>query len=294
MGIVGYADHMSAQPGDTVKFMVSSSAPRYRADIIRLIHGDANPKGPGVKETVVETPRQRRLSRQASGAAARLVRDGARQPGASLVAASRSPRGSRRRDTIREAPGGTAPNGDQGIVTKWSEADKSGYGLFIEDDGRLAVWLGEKGGRVEKVRAETALRPWVPSIPGTAKSAPAARDDELVFRRGDLRRREREGDDCAGAADSISRSIRRARSPSARPRSRRFATNTAPLLIAAAQAPAAGTHERGRPLQRQDRQPARVRPGVDPAGARRDPGGPRAGRRRRRRGTSRSTSRPAR
>jgi len=56
MGIVGYADHMTAQPGDTVKFMVSSNAPRYRADIIRLIHGDANPKGPGVKETVVETP----------------------------------------------------------------------------------------------------------------------------------------------------------------------------------------------------------------------------------------------
>jgi N,N-dimethylformamidase len=55
MGIVGYADHMSVQPGETIKFMVSSQAPRYRADIVRLIHGDANPKGPGVKETVVET-----------------------------------------------------------------------------------------------------------------------------------------------------------------------------------------------------------------------------------------------
>src|ERR671938_2120428 len=56
MGIVGYADHLTAQPGDTVKFMVSTQSPRYRADIVRLIHGDANPKGPGVKETVVETP----------------------------------------------------------------------------------------------------------------------------------------------------------------------------------------------------------------------------------------------
>ena len=55
MGIVGYADHMSVQPGETVKFMVSSQAPRYRADIVRLIHGDANPKGPGIKETVLET-----------------------------------------------------------------------------------------------------------------------------------------------------------------------------------------------------------------------------------------------
>src|SRR5438105_3148470 len=55
MGIVGYADHMTAQPGDSVKFMVSTSAPRFHADIVRMIQGDANPKGPGVKETVVET-----------------------------------------------------------------------------------------------------------------------------------------------------------------------------------------------------------------------------------------------
>ena len=55
MGIVGYADHMSVQTGDAVKFMVSSRAPRYRADIVRLIHGDANAKGPGIKETVIDT-----------------------------------------------------------------------------------------------------------------------------------------------------------------------------------------------------------------------------------------------
>ena len=47
---------LTAQPGDTIKFMVSTSARRFHADIVRMIHGDANPKGPGVKETVVETP----------------------------------------------------------------------------------------------------------------------------------------------------------------------------------------------------------------------------------------------
>src|SRR6185436_14650518 len=41
-GIVGYADHLRIQPGETIKFMVSSETPRYRADIVRLIHGDAN------------------------------------------------------------------------------------------------------------------------------------------------------------------------------------------------------------------------------------------------------------
>src|SRR5687768_11666639 len=55
-GLVGYADRLRVQPGESIRFMVSSEPPRYRADIVRLIHGDANPKGPGIKEVVVETP----------------------------------------------------------------------------------------------------------------------------------------------------------------------------------------------------------------------------------------------
>ena len=46
MGIVGYADQLSVQPGDIIQFMVSSQLPQYRADIVRLIHGP-NPLGPG-------------------------------------------------------------------------------------------------------------------------------------------------------------------------------------------------------------------------------------------------------
>ena len=53
MRVVGYADRFSIQPGETIKFMVSSEVPQYRADIVRLIHGDTNPKGPGFKEEVV-------------------------------------------------------------------------------------------------------------------------------------------------------------------------------------------------------------------------------------------------
>src|SRR5262249_12318628 len=67
------------------------------------------------------------------------------------------------------APGGRAPDGDQGIAAKWS-ADGAGYGLVVENDGRLALWLGGGEGRVEKIRAQTPLRPWVPSIPGAANA----------------------------------------------------------------------------------------------------------------------------
>ena len=56
-GIVGYADRLSVQPGETIRFMVSSELPRYRADIVRLIHGDAEPDRSGHQgRRSVETP----------------------------------------------------------------------------------------------------------------------------------------------------------------------------------------------------------------------------------------------
>jgi len=170
MGIVGYADHMTAQPGDAIKFMVSSGAPRYRVDIVRIIHGDINPKGPGMKESVVETPTNgeytgKRQTLQIGSYV--VVRDNPvlRLTGSFTMTAWIA---ATRHDPV--APGGRAADGDQGILTKWSPRDQSGYGLFIENDARLAVWLGGPGGRIEKVRAETPLRPWVPSIPGTANA----------------------------------------------------------------------------------------------------------------------------
>ena len=56
MGIVGYADRLSVQPGETIRFMVSSQLAEYQAAIVRLIHGDPNPRGPGIKEAVIDTP----------------------------------------------------------------------------------------------------------------------------------------------------------------------------------------------------------------------------------------------
>ena len=53
---MGYADRLSVQQGEVIRFMVSCELPRYRADIVRLIHGDLNPKEPGFKEELIETP----------------------------------------------------------------------------------------------------------------------------------------------------------------------------------------------------------------------------------------------
>ena len=53
--LIGYADRLSVAPGERVHFMVHCQADRFQADIVRLIHGDENPLGPGFKERHVET-----------------------------------------------------------------------------------------------------------------------------------------------------------------------------------------------------------------------------------------------
>src|SRR5262249_58625127 len=55
MKVVGYSDPLSVAPGETIRFMVSCEEPSYRAEIVRLIHGDLNPAGPGYKEQAVAT-----------------------------------------------------------------------------------------------------------------------------------------------------------------------------------------------------------------------------------------------
>ena len=52
--IMGYSDRISACPGETVKFMVSCEGQAaYRARLVRVIHGDTSPDGPGYKEEAV-------------------------------------------------------------------------------------------------------------------------------------------------------------------------------------------------------------------------------------------------
>ncbi len=152
-GIVGYADRLRAEPGETIRFMVSSESGRYRADIVRLIHGDPNPEGPGVKEVEIPT--------SVSG-----DYPGKRQD---LPMGSYAVVDDHRDLRIREsftitawiAPTTVHPRPAEGILTKWAGSDRSGYGLFIEEDGTLALRLG-----AETLRAGAPLRPWVPAIPG--------------------------------------------------------------------------------------------------------------------------------
>ena len=49
--ITGYSDKYQAFPGDEIKFYVNAEQnENYDVQIVRLIHGDTNPEGPGYKD----------------------------------------------------------------------------------------------------------------------------------------------------------------------------------------------------------------------------------------------------
>src|SRR5687767_13403445 len=53
--LLGYADRFSVRPGETIRFMVSCEAAQFRASLVRLIHGDQHPDGPGFRQVRISS-----------------------------------------------------------------------------------------------------------------------------------------------------------------------------------------------------------------------------------------------
>lgn len=50
MQLTGYSDRWTVRPGEDISFHVHCTANSYEARLVRLIHGDENPRGPGRKQ----------------------------------------------------------------------------------------------------------------------------------------------------------------------------------------------------------------------------------------------------
>lgn len=149
MKVVGYADRWSVQQGQTIRFMVSCELPQYSASIVKLIHGDVNPKGPGFKERPVQTP----VDGQYPGVRQEIKK------GSYVEIANNASLGEIGSFTIQAWVWPTTPKkGVQGLVTKWAASSRSGYGLVIDDAGDLALWMGTGDGNVERIRTGKAMR----------------------------------------------------------------------------------------------------------------------------------------
>ncbi len=146
--IRGYCDVPSAAPGETIRFFVSSDRPgEYRADIVRLVHGDTNPNGPGFKEELLETrvsgSYPARFQRTQFGSYVEIADRGALHPRAGL--------------TVHAFVWPTTPTrGRQGIVSRWADDVKAGWALAIED-GVLVFSVGDGSGTVSSVVSDRPL-----------------------------------------------------------------------------------------------------------------------------------------
>jgi N,N-dimethylformamidase len=142
MRITAYADKWSVQQGESIKFYVNCDGPeRYHAQLVRLIHGDTNPAGPGFKAVELDAP--------VNGA-----HDGRRQvvhSGSYVVVPDRRPLRVESFTlqcwiwpTMPTKVDGYWKPGPQALIAKWSE--NRGFGLFLNEEG--AVELRVNGERL--------------------------------------------------------------------------------------------------------------------------------------------------
>lgn len=135
--IIGYSDKFCVSAEETVKFYVSSFASeKFGADIVRLIHGDTNPDGPGYKEELI--PNNLRDDYKGIPQDIHI---------GSYVVVPHDDRMNVSNFTLQAMIFPTTPGkGLQGIMGKWSERDHSGFAMIIDEDGSLGLWIGGKSG----------------------------------------------------------------------------------------------------------------------------------------------------
>jgi N,N-dimethylformamidase len=137
--ITGYTDRIFCRPGETVKFMVSCEPPlAYEAQILRILCGDDNPAGPGVREVPVASAvtgtYQGRTQRIRAGSYVTIPSAGALQNLTSFTA------------QVFVWP--TMPGqGKQALISTFDARLHKGWALVIGETGCVALEIGDgKGG----------------------------------------------------------------------------------------------------------------------------------------------------
>jgi len=146
MKVVGYSNKLTVHQGEKIKFMVSSKLPKYKVDIVRLLHGDVNPKGPGFKEKIIET----KVNGYYKGKIKTF------NHGSYVKVSDNSLLNNMKSFSIQVwiFPTSTK-SGNQFIVSKW--VDSHGYALLINNTGNLTLWLGNKNGDEDHISTPAEL-----------------------------------------------------------------------------------------------------------------------------------------
>ncbi|MEU5696198.1 N,N-dimethylformamidase beta subunit family domain-containing protein [Actinosynnema sp. NPDC020468] len=151
--LLGYADRVSASPGEPITFMVSAEdVAEYTTELIRLRHTVDAPDGPGVRVEPVPdawlgTHRGHvQRTRLGSHIAVRDPHGVTAGDGGFTIAAYVYPT--------------HLTGGPQSVVSRWNDGSR-GYALGLDEEGRPTLWLGD-GTRDTAVRldAPLALHQW--------------------------------------------------------------------------------------------------------------------------------------
>jgi N,N-dimethylformamidase len=164
--MTGYSDRIYCRPGDTIKFMVNCEHPTYQAEMVRIICGDDNPNGPGVKEDSIDVP----FAKTYPGRRQEI------HSGSCVVVPNCAAAAGLQDFTIQTHIWPTTPlKGRQGIITKWSAQEKSGFALIVDEHGHIALQVGDGTGNVDISSTGRALqrRRWY--LVGAAFDAKARR-----------------------------------------------------------------------------------------------------------------------
>lgn len=148
--LFGYCDKISVRPGDDIRFYVNADATESaEAQLVRLIHGDQHPSGPGFLEEEIACPANGTWSvtkqytqvgnfLQAADPEHRLAHDGP--------------------FTLHAYIYPTRPDSGyrQALIGRWDVFRNQGYCLGINQKGILEFWVGD-GREIDYLEAEVPL-----------------------------------------------------------------------------------------------------------------------------------------
>jgi N,N-dimethylformamidase len=152
--IHGYSDKISVRPGETISFMVTSHGNEpYDSSLVRIVHGDNNPAGPGVKiekaGSAIDGRRSGRRQELLAGSYAVVPGD----PRLSVTGSF----------SVQAMIWPTTPmKGPQAILSRWDDETRAGFVFGINASGALSLIIGDGKGRVEEVSSGKAMvaRKW--------------------------------------------------------------------------------------------------------------------------------------
>ena len=149
--IHGYTDRLNPKAGDTLTAYVSAQgATQVRAQLVRLIHGDEHPEGPGFIEREIDHPVNREWPVQRQYTQRGNYLTVADANGRLSVAAGSFTLYAFVFPTLLSA-------GRQVLLGRWDVNAQRGAALGLNAEGRLEFWCGD-GQRVDSVTAELPLQ----------------------------------------------------------------------------------------------------------------------------------------